>query len=124
MRSFRVTGSALAFLVGLTLLSGNYSLTAQEKPHSPAAVQENPNSKVAFPPFSSWKAAVLSGDKKALKALYVSDPRASAKTPAGTIADPSGEESEFWSRLSSLGLANILAKILEQTSPQPGAVSL
>jgi thioredoxin 1 len=124
MPPLQVKGTARVFLLGSVLLAGNYTATAQEKPHRAAATQERPVSQVAFVPFAVWKAAVLSGNKEGLKALYVSDPRASAKTPRGTIADPSNEESEFWSRLSSLGLTDMLAKILEQTSPQPGAVSL
>jgi len=78
----------------------------------------------AFAPLDRWKAAVLTGDRAAIKAFYVSDPRAFAQTPQGKIADAAGEESDFWSRLSPTGLAEIVPKILEQNSPQPGVTSL
>lgn len=78
----------------------------------------------AFAPLDRWKAAVLTGDKAAIKAFYISDPRAFAQTPQGKIADAAAEESDFWSRLASAGLAEIVPKILEQNSPQPGVTSL
>lgn len=78
----------------------------------------------AFAPLDRWKAAVLTGDKAAIKAFYVSDPRAFAQTPQGKIADAAGAESDFWSRLAPAGLREIVPKILEQNSPQPGVTSL
>ena len=77
-----------------------------------------------FAPLDRWKAAVLAGDKAAIKALYVSDPRAFAQTPQGKISDAAGEESDFWSRLAPAGLTEIVPKILEQDFPQPGVTSL
>ena len=77
-----------------------------------------------FAPLDRWKAAVLAGDKAAIKAFYVSDPRAFAQTPQGKIADAGGEESDFWSRLAPAGLEEIVSKILEQNSPQLGVTSL
>jgi hypothetical protein len=78
----------------------------------------------AFAPLDRWKAAVLTGDRAAIKAFYVSDPQAFAQTPQGKIADAATEESDFWSRLSPAGLTEILPKILEQSSPQPGVTAL
>jgi ketosteroid isomerase-like protein len=78
----------------------------------------------AFAPLDRWKAAVLTGDRAAIKAFYVSDPRAFAQTPQGKIADAAAEESDFWSRLAPSGLTEIVAKILEQNSPQSGVTSL
>jgi thioredoxin 1 len=78
----------------------------------------------SFAPLDRWKAAVLAGDKAAIKAFYASDPRAFAQTPQGKIAEAATEESEFWSRLAPSGLTEIVPKILEQDSPQPGVTSL
>jgi ketosteroid isomerase-like protein len=78
----------------------------------------------AFPPLDRWKAAVLTGDKAAIEALYLSDSRVFAQTPQGKIADAAAEESDFWSRQASAGLREIVLKILEQSSPQPGVISL
>jgi thioredoxin 1 len=77
-----------------------------------------------FAPLDRWKAAVLRGDKAAIKAFYVSDPRAFAQTPQGKITDAGSEEADFWSRLAPAGLSQIVPKILEQSSPQPGVTSL
>jgi thioredoxin 1 len=78
----------------------------------------------AFTPLDRWKAAVLSGDRAAIKAFYASDPTAFAQTPQGRIADAAAEESDFWSRLAAGGLTEIVPKILEQKSPRPGVTSL
>jgi hypothetical protein len=78
----------------------------------------------AFAPLDRWKTAVLAGDRAAIKAFYVSDPRAFAQTPQGKIADPAAEESDFWSRLSPSGLTEIEPKILAQSSSQPGVTTL
>jgi len=91
------------------------SVTAQAPPPPDAAT---------FAPLDRWKAAVIAGDKAAIKTFYVSDPRAFAQTPQGKIADPASEESDFWSRLAPAGLREIVPKILQQTSPQPGVTSL
>src|SRR5215471_19367052 len=77
-----------------------------------------------FAPLDPWKPAVLAGDKAAIKAFYVSDPRAVAPTPQGKISDAAAEESDFWSRLAPACLREIVPKILEQDSPQPGVTSL
>jgi thioredoxin 1 len=78
----------------------------------------------AFQPLERWKSAVLAGDKAALKAFYISDPRSFVQTPAGKNVDPANEEPQFWSALPAMGLTALTPKILEQASPQPGMVSL
>jgi thioredoxin 1 len=78
----------------------------------------------SFEPLDRWKAAVLAGDKIALRGFYTSALGAFAKTPEGKSSDPLNEEPEFWSKLSSQGLHTLVPKILEQTSPQPNVVSL
>ena len=77
-----------------------------------------------FAPLDRWKAAVLTGDKAAIQAFYVHDPRAFAQTPQGKVTDAAAEESDFWSRLAPAGLSEIAPKILEQNSPQGGVTSL
>jgi ketosteroid isomerase-like protein len=90
-----------------------------------AAGQASPSADDAmFAPLDHWKAAVLTGDKETIKNFYVIDPRAFAQTPQGKIADAAAEESDFWSRLASAGLSEIVPKILQQSSPQPGVTSL
>ena len=59
-----------------------------------------------FPPLDRWKAAVLKGDRAAIKAFYVDDPKSFAQTPQGKIADAAAEESDFWSRLAPVGLSD------------------
>jgi thioredoxin 1 len=77
-----------------------------------------------FAAVDRWKAAVLAGDEAAIKAFYLSDPQAFAQTPQAKIADAAGEESDFWSRLAPAGLSEIMIKVLQQNSPQPGVASL
>jgi thioredoxin 1 len=91
---------------------------------SPVGQSSPPPPAAAFAPLDRWKAAVLTGDKAAIKAFYVNDPRAFAQTPQGKIADAAAEESDFWSRLAPVGLREIVPKILEQNSPQRGVASL
>jgi thiol-disulfide isomerase/thioredoxin len=67
---------------------------------------------------------VLTGDKAAITAFYVNDPRAYAQTPQGKISDAAAEETDFWSRLAPGGLREIVPKVLAQTSPQRGVTSL
>jgi thioredoxin 1 len=83
-----------------------------------------PSSGTAFAPLDRWNAAVLAGDKAKIKTFYILDPRSFAQTPQGKIANPAGEESEFWSGLVPVGLTAMVSKILEQTSPRPGVMSL
>jgi ketosteroid isomerase-like protein len=102
------------------LLFAVRSATA-ESPVGPASPSQPAD---AFAPLDRWKAAVLTGDKAAIKAFYANDPRAFAQTPQGKIADAATEESDFWSRLAPVGLTEIAAKILAQNSPQVGVTSL
>jgi len=78
----------------------------------------------AFQPLERWRAAVLAGDQDALKGFYSSAPQAFAQTPAGKSTDPANEEAEFWARQLPAGLTAMEPKILEETTPQPGVVSL
>jgi thioredoxin 1 len=78
----------------------------------------------AFPPLERWKAAVLAGDKTALKKFYSSAPEAFAQSPAGKSMDPANEEAQFWGGQHPLGLVALEPKILENTSPRPGVMSL
>ncbi len=76
-----------------------------------------------FEPLDNWKAAVLSGDKAALTALYTTNPAARAKTPQGDTLDPS-EEPMFWSSLKLSGLDRLKVQVLEAKTLQPGVMSL
>src|ERR1700736_1512241 len=77
----------------------------------------------AYQVVGRWKAAVMSGDKGALGALYATAPAARAKTPQGDTQDPN-EEPAFWSALASRGLVKLEPKVLEIQRPQPGAISV
>jgi thioredoxin 1 len=80
--------------------------------------EKNPPSS-AFEPLDRWKAAVVSGDKAALAALYMKSPAARAKTPQGETQDPA-EEPAFWSSLRPVGLSRFDLKVLEEKNLQPG----
>jgi hypothetical protein len=73
----------------------------------------------SFEPLDRWKAAVVSGDKSALAALYMTSPPAHAKTPQGETQDPA-EEPAFWSSLRRAGLSRFDLKVLEEKNLQPG----
>ena len=99
--------------------------TTQKQTTQPSTVvQVSSPAGAVFAPLDRWKAAVLSGDRTAIKSFYLSDPTTFAQTPQGRIADAAAEESDFWSRLSAAGLTDIVPKILEQKTPQPGVQSL
>jgi hypothetical protein len=70
-----------------------------------------------------WRAAVMSGDRAELGALYSTTPPARAQTPEGNTQDPN-EEPTFWSALASRGLIKFEPKVLEIRRPQPGAISV
>jgi thioredoxin 1 len=72
-----------------------------------------------FAPLETWKAAVLSGDTAALRALYSLNPPATTKTPSGTTADPSAEP-DFWTGVKSSGLTRLTARAARVDSPQAG----
>ena len=69
-----------------------------------------------FEPLEKWKAAVLAGDRAALRGFYVTGSGAFAQTPDGRSDDPAAEESEFWSKLAGQGLVGINPKILQRQS--------
>jgi thioredoxin 1 len=70
-----------------------------------------------------WRAAVMSGDKAELGALYSTTPPARTQMPQGNTLDPD-EEPAFWSALASRGLVKFEPKVLEIRRPQPGAISV
>ena len=70
-----------------------------------------------------WRAAVMSGDRAELGALYSTTPPARAQMPEGNTQDPN-EEPAFWSALASRGLVKFEPKVLEIRRPQPGAISV
>jgi thioredoxin 1 len=72
-----------------------------------------------FEPLDLWKAAVVSGDKSALAALYMTSPPVLAKTPQGQTQDPA-EEPTYWSSLRHAGLTRLEPKVLEVKNLQPG----
>jgi thioredoxin 1 len=77
----------------------------------------------AFEPLDNWKAAVLSGNKAALSAFYMTSPPARAKTPKGETLDPA-EEPAFWSSLKAAGLDRLDIKVLEAKTLQPGVMAI
>jgi thioredoxin 1 len=72
-----------------------------------------------FAPLDAWRAAVLSGNTAALKALYSVDPPATTRTPKGTSSDPSAEPG-FWASLKSSGLSHLITRVVSVDSPQAG----
>jgi thioredoxin 1 len=76
----------------------------------------------AFEPLDRWKAAVVSGDRAALAALYTTSPAAKAKTPQAETQDPA-EEPAFWSSLRGAGLSRFDLKVLEVKNLQPGVMA-
>jgi thioredoxin 1 len=96
-----------------------------------AAARQTPSPKSAseasvpsvFEPLDHWKAAVLSGNRTALTALYTISPPAQAKIPQGQTQDPA-EEPGYWSSLRGGGLSHLAVKILEIQDLQPGVKGL
>lgn len=72
-----------------------------------------------FAPLETWKAAVLSGDVAALKALYSIQPPAVTTTPKGKSGDPAAEPA-FWASLKSSGLLHLATHVVSVESPQAG----
>lgn len=70
-----------------------------------------------FAPLETWKAAVLSGDADALKALYSLQPPAVTTTPKGKSGDPTAEP-VFWASLKSSGLSRLTTHVISVESPQ------
>jgi hypothetical protein len=112
----------LSALAGLLLCSQLATFAQTSAPvHAKKASESAPA--FNFEPLSSWKAAVLAGDRAALMNLYSTNPAARAKTPQGDTLDP-GEEPNFWSSLKPQGLKKFTVLVLEQKTPQPGVMTL
>lgn len=65
----------------------------------------------AFPPFDSWRSAVVSGNEKGLEELYSRRPPARllhGKTEIQSLA----EECRYWTSLKAAGLSNLNPKLL------------
>lgn len=103
---------AMALLAAALLLQLAYagSLPRPRAPQSSAPQSQ-------FAPLEKWKAAILSGNSAALKALYTAEPPAVTKTPAGTTSDPAAEPA-FWSQLRSSGLVRLTISVVSLSSPQ------
>lgn len=86
---------------------------------STVRAQATPSTRPQFAPLEKWKAAVLSGNAAALRALYSVDPPASTRTPSGTSGDPAAE-ADFWAALKSSGLSRFATHIVSVDSPQAG----
>jgi len=72
-----------------------------------------------FAPLETWKAAVLSGNVDALKALYSLQPPAVTTTPKGKSGDPTAEP-VFWAALKPSGLLRLTTHVISVESPQSG----
>jgi hypothetical protein len=122
------TGRGEMKIIRITVISV-FSLCAQASAFAQTPARYTPSRKAspaasfAFEPLDRWKAAVLSGDRSALAALYTTNPPARAKTPQGETQDPS-EEPGFWSRLKQDGLERLDVKVLEAKTIQPGVMAL
>jgi thioredoxin 1 len=102
------------------LLCSQMAAFAQVSAKQPHAERRAPNTASSgFEPLDLWKAAVVSGDKSALAALYMTFPPVQVKTPQGQTQDPS-EEPAYWSSLRRAGLIRFEPKVLEVKNLQPG----
>jgi thioredoxin 1 len=112
-----------AFIAALLLceLPVAFSQTAPQQAR--AKMASDTTASFAFEPLDNWKAAVLSGNKAALSAFYMTSPPARAKTPKGETLDPA-EEPTFWSSLKLAGLDRLDIKVLEAKTVQPGVMAL
>ena len=70
---------------------------------------------VSFAPLEQWKAAILSGDAKALNSLYRLTPAAEVATPGGP-SDPEAE-TKFWTALKA---SDLRVDVIQENSPKPG----
>lgn len=96
----------------LVLISALFAMNSQ---HTRGATGAEPQ----FAPLETWKAAVLSGDVDALKALYSLQPPAVTVTPKGKSGDPAVEP-VFWASLKSSGLSRLTTHVISVDSPQAG----
>ncbi len=115
MKTLRFTWIAALFLCAMPVV---FSQTASQMARAKRTSEKTAPS-FAFEPLENWKAAVVSGNKAALTALYMTSPAARAKTPQGETLDPA-EEPAFWSSLRPAGLSRFDLKVLEAKNVQPG----
>jgi hypothetical protein len=111
------------FILGLCLVAHPSGFMFAAPQTHPARKPVSASAPSPFEPLDRWKAAVLSGDRAVLSALYMTNPAARAKTPRGETQDPS-EEPAFWSSLRAAGLNHFDVKVLEMRDLQPGAKAL
>lgn len=64
-----------------------------------------------FPPFDSWRRAIISGDEKALEELYSRRPQARILRGQTEVSNVT-EECRFWTSLKAAGLSSINPKLL------------
>ncbi len=75
----------------------------------------SPQSAASFPPLQQWKAAIVSGNATALKALYSSSPPARISISSTQITADS--DISFWTGLKA---RNVELQIAQSSSPQGG----
>jgi thioredoxin 1 len=73
----------------------------------------------SFAPLEMWKAAILSGNGAALKALYSTSPPAITVIGKSESYDP-GAEPNSWMAVKAAGLHRLIIKAPKVDSPQPG----
>ncbi|MGA2904274.1 MAG: thioredoxin family protein [Candidatus Korobacteraceae bacterium] len=83
---------------------------------SHAVGQAIPNSAAHFPPLEQWKAAIITGNATALRALYSSDPPARVMTATGDSSTDT--EIAFWTGLKP---RRMKLDVIQSESPQAGA---
>src|SRR5260370_3109233 len=115
MKTIRFAWFAAFFLCAMPVA---YPQIAPHQARAGQAFEKTPSSS-GFEPLDTWKTAVVSGDKAALAALYMTAPAARTKTPQGETLDPA-EEPAFWSSLRPAGLSRFDLKVLEVKNVQPG----
>src|SRR5260370_39699895 len=98
MKTIRFAWFAAFFLCALPVA---YAQIAPQQARAGQAFEKTPPSS-GFEPLDTWKAAVVSGDKAALAALYMTSPAARTKTPQGEALDPP-EQPACWSSLRPAG---------------------
>ncbi|MGB6482311.1 MAG: thioredoxin family protein [Candidatus Acidiferrales bacterium] len=73
-----------------------------------------------FAPLETWKAAVLSGNVTALRALYSVEPPATTKTPKAAMSSDPAAEPDFWAGVKSSGLSHLTMRVVRVDTPQAG----
>jgi thioredoxin 1 len=113
----------LGWIVALFLCAHPAAFAQAAPQHAGAKAKPAAAASFAFEPLDNWKAAVLAGNKAALKNFYMTNPAAKAKTPQGETLDPA-EEPSFWSSLKPAGLDRLNVQVLEAKPLQPGVMAL